>query len=180
MHPKLRALLITIGIGALGILGGRELLAPAPGVTNVQLLDAGIMQCPLRLVRCLLETPGGGRVTREGKARVCSGEPVFSRMAREASERGFTILGCKNVSAATGGESEFEDVAHECACSTGSNCNAQRVLPNGSLAAASALPLWTLAGDDYGWRNPVGAGCARAACNESVAGREWPAECPQQ
>lgn len=183
MNPRLLALLVVIGVGGVGILAGRSLYAPAvDGVAgNNMLADAGLAECPLRTVRCLIETPGGGRVTREGKVRVCGTDPVFSRAVRDAAAQGFAIIGCRNIGAATGSETEMADVAHECACSSGANCTAQKLNAAGVPGVAAALPTWTIAGPDYRWVNPTGAGCVAMPCNESQAGREWPdLSCPRQ
>lgn len=181
MGPKLKALMVSLGIALVGVMAGREMWAPAEGVTNAELIDAGIANCPVRAVRCLVANPQGRRVTREGKLRVCgTDDVVFSRAVRDAIQEGWTIIGCRNLGAATGGEAEMADVAHECGCQVDAgNCTAQLRLVDGGLSTAQALPKWTLAGEGYQWVNPSAA-CFKTSCNEGSAGSEWPESCPKQ
>lgn len=183
MSPKLQALLISLGFVAVlsgGTVTLREIFAPARGVAVADLIDAGIAACPVRTVKCQIFNPSGRMQTRDVDARVCSGSPVVTPNFRDMAEVGWAVYKCTNVGAAAGAETEFVDVAHECACTSGVNCTAQKILRAGGLAVAAALPRNTLAGPEQAWQNFSGAGCVLRPCVESSAGLEWPAGCPRQ
>jgi hypothetical protein len=184
MSNKLKALMLSLGLAvtvtAAGVVSVREFFAPRTNTTNAQLIDAGIMDCPLRTIRVWAFGPNGRLRTQEAKARVCSGEPVVSRDSRDLVAQGWTIYRVRDLGAATGSETELADVAPECMCTNGvGTCNAQRRLLNGNLAAAAALPRNFVAGPDQLYVNPAGAGCVAMPCIESGPGFEWPATCPK-
>jgi hypothetical protein len=115
MTPKLKALMVSLGIGLTITVGGlvstREFWAPRIGVLDPALVDAGILlDCPLRNIRAWLVNPNGRMITQESKARVCNGEPVVSRLARDAIASGWRIYFVRDLGAATGSETELATV----------------------------------------------------------------------
>lgn len=177
MNPKLRALLIATGLFAvLGPLAGREIVTRRAGVTRAELADAGALDLNWRVGFCQYETPGGGRATRREPVAPLGTDYTFLPMARGPLLAGYTLLGCRATNTVADMDDNGAEVAHECRCSIGSNCTAL----DPADGQRRALPLWTLAGPDYQWTAPSGVGCQAAACNESVAGREWPEACPKQ
>jgi hypothetical protein len=184
MTPKLKALMVSLGIGLTITVGGlvstREFWAPRIGVLDPALVDAGILlDCPLRNIRAWLVNPNGRMITQESKARVCNGEPVVSRLARDAIASGWRIYFVRDLGAATGSETELATVTDECRCSSGATCTAQRLQLNGTLAAVAALPNGFLAGPSQLYQNPAGAGCVAMPCVETGPSVEWPVGCPR-
>lgn len=170
MTPKLRNLLVVIGLGVGGAIGGRAMYAPGPDTTLAQLVDAGIQDCPLRTVRCLVKVGRNPIKTREAVVRVCDGEPIF----RTAPPANATIFGCRAVGAGVA-EADLADITHECACraTAGGVCTAV----DGRDGQTKTLPLGMLAGPGYEWTSPTGAGCVAAPCMETNPGESYPGTC---
>lgn len=193
MDPKLRKLLIALGsvaaVSAAGVyLGQRDIFAPKPGVSDAELADAGVLNCPVRNVRWRVVSPQGRVFAQEGKVRMCPGqEGVLSREMRNKAAQGWTVIWVRDLGAAAGGESDPVDAVDECACRVTAQCTAQPVDNSGNIGARAALPVNMVAGPTYAWRNPQGTdggiggiGCTPMPCTETQAGLEWPAACPRQ
>lgn len=170
------ALLIATGhVVMLGPLSGREIVTRRAGVTRAELSAAGALELTWRQGLCLYNTPDHGRATRREPVALLGQNHVFLPMARGPLMAGYTLVGCRATATVADMDDSGVEVAHECRCSSGSSCTA--LDPEDGVRRA--LPLWTIAGPDYQWTAPAGTGCRAVACNESVAGREWNAECPR-
>lgn len=185
----LLALLDEMPAFHIGPLAGKPWYQPRAGVTRAQLGTAGAGSCPIRTGILIALNPSGRIVTESQNGRLCGTADLLlcpagwigsgtSATCRPLPD-GWLIVGARDGGAAAS-ESDATAIAHECRCSSGSGCTAQKVNQDGTLAAASALPLWTIAGNNppQSWRNPS-AGCLEVACVEGAASREWPDTCPR-
>jgi hypothetical protein len=177
MTAKQRGLVVIIGVGFAGLIAGVELYAPAPDTRLVDLIDAGVGDCPLRAVRCIVRMGPQAPVryrTVEANVRVCGGDPIF----RQAPPPGATVLACRSLAGTPTEETDSANVTDECVCpNTVGACTAldtadkptpiRRTLPRGQVAGAS-----------YRYNTPIGAGCVPLPCMELNAGEAWPAGCP--
>lgn len=189
MSAALLALLISMPALLVGPLAGKPWFQPGPGVTRAQLAAQGAGSCALRTGILIAINPQGRIETQSQGGRLCTGNNLLlcpagwigsgnSATCRQLPA-GWLIVGARDSGVAAA-ETDATQVPHECRCSSGASCTAQPTLLNGTLGAAVALPLRTIAGADYSWKNPAGAGCVAVACTETSAGIEWPDACPRQ
>ncbi len=172
-----------------GPLAGRAWYMPKAATTRTQLGNAGATTGTLRRVRAYAILASGRIITREQDVRIWDGVDVImaptgwtNLTGTGTANRlpaGLVVVGGRNLAGAAG-ESNPVDVAHDQFVSSGVNSFAQRVLADGvTLAVSSALPAGTIAGPDYQWRNPTGAGLVAVPITETAAGIEWPENAPR-
>jgi hypothetical protein len=188
MTPQIRALLVTVAI--LG--GGVVIWTAAPGVTQADLQAAGIGACVTRERDCTVrDEPGGasicpdaGRYCRKTIAlKVCNeldgGKAVIMKPAH-AAKVGDDSAWCGPHRPSVLADGTVQDVAFECACSTGANCTWAKPLMGGGTQNVPAPTGMTMAAGTWS-----GAGCRPKPCvglaltDGGVPYDEtWPGACP--
>jgi hypothetical protein len=176
MNPTLRNLLVVVGVFVGGAGAIYTVYAPKTGVTQAELVDAGVLvDCVRRDRVCQVQLEDGGYAAKRLDFAVCNSvlpdggtlrEAVIPR--KYADKIGDLEAWCKPTSGTStlpaGGES---DEPFDCACAKDSTC---RNTSDGGVAPTGVTlspGTWT------------GAGCQPKACVELYGVSSWPAGCPQ-
>jgi hypothetical protein len=189
MNAALLLLLLIMPEFLVGPLAGKPWYQPRPGVTRQQLADAGAGTCALRTGVLIAVDPTAQIVTEQQAGRLCGTDQLLlcpagwigtglTATCRQLPQ-GWVLVGARNAGTAAA-ETDATVVPHECMCSSGASCTAQKVNLDGTLAAAAALPRWTIAGTGQAYVNPSGTGCRPVACVETVRDAAWNPACPKQ
>lgn len=176
MTAKLRALLVSAGLLLASGLSAIVYFV-SNGVTDAQLVDAGINLCSqFRAIRLSVKFPDSGYGTVQAEASLCPDAGFGSEIIVEGVPPGSIILhgGPRVIGNATQ-RSKAVSIAHECGCQP----DAGTCTATGPDGGVGVLPIWTIAGPGYPWTAPSAA-CLPLSCGETWAGNAWPQECPKR